>query len=221
LCNTSAINTSQLTRQIADIVLLGTTAQEPTESPTLKPAPHFTASVDAVKLDAYCGEYELKPGLLVTVTREGNRLCAQATGLPKVELWPETEGTFFTKEDESRVSFVRDDTGQFNRLTLQEKSSAHIAQRIVPLRAEELAGFAGDYSSDELGTTYTILVRNGKLLAQHRRHGDIPLIQTLVSDQFVGRVWFPFHVAFTRDTRNQVTGFKLTGERSRNLRFEK
>jgi len=221
LCNTSAINTSQLTRQVADIVLLGATSLKPAESPKAKSSPRPSASVDAEKLNAYCGEYELKPGLTVTVTQEGNRLSAQATGLPKVELLPETESTFFIEEDESRVSFERDKTGQVNRLTLQEKSSTHVAPRIIPFRAEELAGFVGDYSSDELGTTYTILVRNGKLLAQHRRHGDIPLIQTSVGDQFVGRVWFPFHVAFTRDTRNQVNGFRLTGERSRNLRFEK
>jgi len=221
LCNTSAINTSQLTRQVADIVLLGTTSQKPTESPKPKSAPRPTTSVHVANLDAYCGEYELQPGVIVIVTREGNRLSAKATGLPKVELWPETESTFFIKEDESRVSFEHDDKGQFNRLTVQEKNTAQIAQRIIPLRAEELAGFVGDYSSDELGTTYTILVRNGKLLAQHRRHGDIPLIQTSVGDQFVGRVWFSFHVTFTRDARNQVTGFKLTGERSRNLRFEK
>jgi len=221
LCNTSAINTPQLTRQVADIFLLGVTSQKPAESPKPKSSPRPSASVDAGNLNAYCGEYELKPGLIVTVTREGNRLSAKATGLPKVELLPETESTFFIKEDESRVSFERETTGQVNRLTLQEQSGTHVAQRIIPFRTEELAGFVGDYSSDELGTTYTILIRNGKLLAQHRRHGDIPLIQTSVGDQFVGRVWFPFHVAFMRDVQNQVTGFKLTGERSRNLRFER
>jgi len=221
LCNTSAINTSQLTRQVADIVLWGATSPTPKESPKANSSPRPTASVDAANLDAYCGEYELKPGSIVTVTRKGNRLNAKATGLPKVELLPETENAFFIKEDGSRVVFERDKTGQVNRLTLQEKSGTYVAQRIIPIRAEELAGFVGDYGSDELGTDYKILVRNGKLLAQHRRHGDIPLIQTSVGDQFVGQVWFPFHVAFTRNARNQVTGFKLTGERSRNLRFER
>ena len=221
LCNTSAINTSQLTRQVADIVLWRATSRLPKESPKPESSPHPAAKVDTANLDDYCGEYELKPGAIVTVTREGNRLNANATGLPKVELLPETESAFFIKEDDSRVVFERDKTGRVNRLTLQEKSGTHVAHRMIPIRAEELAGLGGDYSSDELGTAYKILVRNGKLLAQHRRHGDIPLIQTSIGDQFVGRVWFPFHVAFTRDARNQVTGFKLTGERSRNLRFEK
>ena len=221
LGNTSAINTSQLTRQVADIVLLGETSQKPKESPKQKSLPRPGARVDTASLDAYCGEYELKLGVLVTVTREEERLYAKATGLPKVELLPETESAFFIQEDESRVLFEREERGQVDRLTLQEESGTHVAQRIIPLRAEELTGFVGDYSSDELGTAYTILVRNGKLLAQHRRHGDIPLIQTSITDQFVGQSWFPFHVAFIRDVGNQVTGFKLTGERSRNLRFER
>jgi CubicO group peptidase (beta-lactamase class C family) len=221
LCNTSAINISQLTRQVADIVLLGKTSQKPKESPKQKSSPRSVARVDSASLDAYCGEYELKLGVLITVTREGDRLYAKATGLPKVELLPETESTFFIQEDESRVLFERDERGQVDRLTLQEESGTNVAQRIIPLRAEELTGFIGDYSSDELETAYTILLRNGKLLARHHRHGGIPLMQTSVRDQFVGRVWFPFHVAFTRDVRNQVTGFKLTGERSRNLRFER
>jgi hypothetical protein len=62
LCNTSAINTPQLTRQVADIFLWGATSQKPAESPKPKSSPRPSASVGAANLDAYCGEYELKPG---------------------------------------------------------------------------------------------------------------------------------------------------------------
>jgi hypothetical protein len=107
---------------------------------------------------------------------------------------------------------------------ISDKSS-YAARRINPLRdplrAEELGDFIGEYSSDELGTTYTIVVRNGQLLAQHRRLGDSPLTQTPLRDHFSGEGWLGFHFAFTRDARNQVTGFKLTAERSRNVRFER
>jgi CubicO group peptidase (beta-lactamase class C family) len=221
LGNSSSINATQLTRQVADVVLFAASPLKPTEAQERKSPPHPTTKVSAENLEAYCGEYELKPGVLVTVTTEGNRLFANATGLPEVELLPESQSTFFIKEDESHVSFERDDAGQVNRLTLQEESGVHVAPRIIPLKSAQLAGFVGEYNSDELGTTYTILIRNDKLLAQHRRHGDIRLIETSVPDQFVGQSWFPFHVAFTREVGNQVTGFKLTGERSRNLRFER
>ncbi len=226
LGNTSAIEPSQLVRQVAAIVLFGAPPQEPRGSPP----PSMQVSTE--NLDAFCGAYELKLGVFGTVTREGNRLYVEATGGPRIELLPETANTFFIKEDGSRISFERDERGQVDRLVLKKKSkdrtfgtSTHVGRRIIPLRAalgaEELEEFVGDYSSDELRTTYTILVRNGQLFARHPRLGDIALTQLPVRDQFFGGDWLPFHVAFTRDVQNQVTGFKLTGERTRNLRFQK
>ena len=76
----------------------------------------------------------------------------------------------------------------------------------APLRAEELTEFVGEYSSDELGTTYTILVRNGELLEHHRRLGDIPLTQTPGRDQFLGGYGC---ITFTRDAQNQVNRFQI------------
>ncbi len=231
LANTTSIDTTQLARQVVDVVLFGG-PQKPAESQEPKSSPQTTTRVSAETLDAFCGMYELKLGIFGTVTREGDRLYAEATGSPKVELWPEAENTFLIKEDGSRISFQRDERGQVSRLTLKLKNknwisdtSSYVGQRITPLRdplrAEELGEFIGDYSSDELGTTYTIVVRNGQLLAQHRRLGDSPLTQTPLRDQFSGERWLAFHFAFTRDARNQVTGFKLTAERSRNVRFER
>jgi hypothetical protein len=230
LANTSDLDAVQLSRQVAEIVLFGTPPGKPTESPDPESSPHPGTRVSTDKLDACCGMYELKPGVFDTITREGERLYAKLNlGGPRVELRPETENTFFIKEDGSRVSFEKDERGQVNRFRAQTKSkdpifdtSTYIGQRIMPsgapLRAEELTEFAGEYSSDELGTTYTILVRDGKLLAHHRRLDDIPLTQTPGRDQFLGE---GACVTFTRDARNQVTGFKWTTLLGRNLRFDR
>jgi CubicO group peptidase (beta-lactamase class C family) len=232
LANTSEIDPAQLTRQVAEIVLFDTTPQKLTESLEAKSSTHPMTSVSPQNLEAYCGVYDLQSGVFGTITREGNRLYAQSSGGPKVELLPVTESTFLIKEDGSRISFDRDEQGQVNRLIVQRTSkdpntdkSIHMGRRIVsldaPLRSEELAQFIGEYSSDELGTTYTILLRNGDLLAKHRRLGDIPLTQT-VRDQFLAGGWLQsVAFTFTRDVQNQITGFKMTGVRSRNLRFEK
>ncbi len=230
LANLSAIDAVQLARQVADIVLFGGPVQEPTKSQDPKSSPDPVTRVSTDKLDAYCGMYELKPGVFDSITREGERLYAKTSlGGPRVELWPETENTFFVKEDGSRVSFERDERGQVNRFRAQTKSkdpifdtNTYVGQRIIPsrapLRAEELTEFVGEYSSDELGTTYTILVRDGELLAHHRRLGDIPLTQTPGRDQFLGE---GSCVTFTRDARNQITGLKWTTPLSRNVRFDR
>jgi hypothetical protein len=229
LGNTSEIDPAQLSRQVADIVLFGAPPQKPTGSQESKSSPPpTTAKVSAKNLEAYCGVYDFKVGVIGTITREGDRLYAEAIG-PRVELWPETKDTFFIKEDGSRIFFERDERGQVNRFKAQTKTkdpifdtSIYVGQRIMPprapLRAEELTEFIGEYSSGELGTTYTVLVRNGELLAHHRRLGDIPLTQTPGRDQFLGGYGC---YTFTRDARHQVIGFKLTVPLSRNVRFDR
>ncbi len=88
-----------------------------------------------------------------------------------------------------------------------------------PLTPDQLREFEGDYYTEELDTTYTIRARADGLVAQHRRHDDISL--TYADDYFVGDVWFFPEVRFTRDNTGRIIGFELTGNRVRNLYFEK
>ena len=89
----------------------------------------------------------------------------------------------------------------------------------APLGPEQLAEFEGDYYTKELDTTYTIVVRGNQLVAQHIRHDDILL--TYADGHFLGDSWFFPEVRFIRDDAGGVTGFNLTGNRVRNLYFEK
>jgi hypothetical protein len=59
-----------------------TRAQPPAERPV--------AAVDPATLDQFVGEYELRPGFVLTVTRDGTRLMTQATGQTLVEVRPES-----------------------------------------------------------------------------------------------------------------------------------
>ena len=88
-----------------------------------------------------------------------------------------------------------------------------------PLSPEQLAEFEGDYYTEELDTTYTIVMHEDGLVAQHRRHDDIVL--TYTDGHFRGDAWFFSEIHFVRDNTECVTGFKLTGSRVRNLHFEK
>lgn len=88
-----------------------------------------------------------------------------------------------------------------------------------PLPVEQLVEFEGDYYTEELDTTYSICVHGDGLVAQHRRHEDISL--TYTNGHFLGDAWFFPEIRFIRDDTGRVTGFKLTGNRVRNLHFEK
>ena len=88
-----------------------------------------------------------------------------------------------------------------------------------PLAPEKLVEFVGDYYTEELDTTYSIRVHGNQLVAQHIRHDDILL--TYADGHFLGDAWFFPEIHFTRDDTGGVTGFRLIGNRVRNLHFEK
>ena len=100
-----------------------------------------------------------------------------------------------------------------------EKAAPTEDTKSEPLTPEQLTEFEGDYYTKELDTTYSIRVHGNQLIAQHIRHDDILL--TYTGDHFTGNVWFFPEIRFTRDDTGQVTGFKLTGGRVKNLHFEK
>lgn len=89
-----------------------------------------------------------------------------------------------------------------------------------PLDAEHLREFTGDYSSSELGTTYTLVERQGRLIATHFRHEEIPL-EHGSGDDFRGNRWFFGTVHFTRGLDGRISGLLLSSGRVRNLRFER
>ncbi len=67
-------------------------------------------------LDAYVGKYDYGQGkMILTVTREGDRLFAQLTGQPRFEIFPKSETEFFWKVVNAQVSFVKDATGKVTK----------------------------------------------------------------------------------------------------------
>ncbi|NIM49537.1 MAG: serine hydrolase [Gemmatimonadales bacterium] len=220
LSNLASFNPSQTAQRVADVYLadyLVVAEQELTEE-----EPGAAAAVDPAIYDDYVGVYELQPGLVVTVTRDGDRLMADATGQPTVELHPESDTTFVAREVDARVTFHRDAAGEVSSLTVLQSGQEAEAKRIPPFAPDEqqLAEYEGVYTSAELGTTYTIVVQEGKLVARHMRHEPIHLTAEAL-DSFSGDTWFFGQVGFERNERNEITGFRVSSGRVRNLRFDR
>ena len=76
--------------------------------------------VDPNIYDQYAGQYEITPALIITITREGDKLMMQATGQAKYELLSENEITFFVKGQTSQVIFVKDQKGQVTHLVARQ-----------------------------------------------------------------------------------------------------
>jgi hypothetical protein len=84
------------------------------------PGTTVAVKVDPKLYDAYAGRYELAPNFILTISREGDRLLAQATGQPQLELFPESETKFFLKEIDAKVTFVKDAAGKVTHLILHQ-----------------------------------------------------------------------------------------------------
>jgi CubicO group peptidase (beta-lactamase class C family) len=88
------------------------------------------AKVDPKIFDGYVGQYQLAPNFILTITREGDGLFAQATGQPKVQIFPEGEREFFYKVVDAQISFQTDSSGRATRLTLHQNGAAMPAPRV-------------------------------------------------------------------------------------------
>ena len=80
--------------------------------------------------------------------------------------------------------------------------------------------FQGVYWSEELETEYTIKLRDGKLTAEHIRHGTLELLPA-APDQFATREWFMPEVRFQRDPSGKVSGVTLGGGRLTGILFKR
>ena len=72
------------------------------------PKPHVEIQIDPKTLDAFVGRYQLAANFVLTVTREGDRLYAQATGQGRFQLYPEAERRFFAKIADIVITFDAD-----------------------------------------------------------------------------------------------------------------
>jgi CubicO group peptidase (beta-lactamase class C family) len=71
-------------------------------------------------LNLYIGEYELQPKFIITVSTEGNKLFAQATGQPKFELFATSDTEWFLKAVDAKLEFIKDETGKVIKLVLNQ-----------------------------------------------------------------------------------------------------
>jgi len=216
LSNLGSMNPARLAGQVADIYLSDQISHEE------RGAEQKGAKVDPATYDAYVGKYYIEPGFVITITKEKSQLISQINDRPKVELIPESEIDFVLKGRDGKLTFHLNNIGKATRLTFRIDGEELNGDKFKPFisSVQQLAEFVGDYHSHELGTTYTMVIQDGKLVAQHRRHNDIKLNPTK-EDMFLGEQWFFRQVRFTRDIDKQITGFELSGGRVRNLRFDK
>lgn len=83
---------------------------------------------------------------------------------------------------------------------------------------KQLIEFEGDFYSDELETTYHLILKNKKLTINHRWLGEIPLVP-ISKDLF--KTSFGFYVHFVRDNNGKITKLAVNSNRTLNVIFSR
>ncbi|GAB3513051.1 serine hydrolase domain-containing protein [Emticicia fontis] len=180
-----------------------------------KDTPNAKVNEDILK--KYTGSYQLGPGWAVTITLENGQLQTQANGEDKFPMDTKSDSTFWINAYGASMTFVKDDKGEVNLLKYK-----HIqAKRFTPWKpdASKFEQYAGTYHCPELGVEYTISNNNGQLVINNFRLGESNLsIDPITENQFSTNIG---SIKFYTDTQNKIAGFKLSGGRIQNIRFEK
>jgi CubicO group peptidase (beta-lactamase class C family) len=82
--------------------------------------PVLQLALTAEQLDAYVGKYQLAPGIVFTIAREGAQLNAQLTGQPALPVYADKPDHFFYKVVDAQLDFERDGAGKVTALTLHQ-----------------------------------------------------------------------------------------------------
>ena len=94
------------------------------------PAERAAIIVDSKIYEAYLGQYEIAPNVVLDITREGEKLMSQTPGQPKLELLPESEIEFFIKGFTAQFVFVRDATGRVTTLIINQEGQRVAAKKL-------------------------------------------------------------------------------------------
>lgn len=86
---------------------------------------------EATNLQIYAGQYEVKPGFVLTVTIENNKLMAQPTGDTKIEFKADAEADKFSSSQENvQLKFVRDEKAAIIGVTVTFDGNSFPAKKI-------------------------------------------------------------------------------------------
>jgi CubicO group peptidase (beta-lactamase class C family) len=88
-------------------------------------------SVDPALFDGYAGKFDGGNGLMIVITKEGDKLFMQAATLPKYQLHAASATEYFTEEVKARFTFKPDESGKTNELSVNFEGQIIPAKRVT------------------------------------------------------------------------------------------
>jgi len=81
-------------------------------------------------LESYIGKYELQPGFILTISKEGNQMKAQATGQQMIDIFPHSNEVFYLKAVVAQITFNKDANGKVESLTLVQGGQEMVGKKL-------------------------------------------------------------------------------------------
>ncbi|MFO7977446.1 MAG: serine hydrolase domain-containing protein [Bacteroidales bacterium] len=210
--------------QVADLFLEEhlATDEKAEKEDTVATAEETSFEYDAEQFDPLTGRYELEvmPGFVLTFDREEERIFAQATNQPQVNLTATSDSTFSLNGVDASVTFHINEDATADSLTLHQNGN-HIARKIkFTLEPDQMKDYTGRYFSEEIQTHYTVVLEEDSLYLRHYQMEDDLQMNATTEDTFSSA--FPItSMHFVRGENGEITGFKASSGRTRGVLFEK
>ncbi|HPW17513.1 MAG TPA: serine hydrolase domain-containing protein [Candidatus Aminicenantes bacterium] len=207
LSNLSGSGPAGLARQVADIYLAGKIEE---------PAKPVAAAVPASTLKKYLGVYrERLTDAAMRVELDKNGKTLRFSGLPALPL---SATTFMTPDGSRRFVFEPGTAGSSFKITDTTPGARPRLWEAAPPfapRPADLDAFAGAYYSYEIDTTYTLFVKDGRLLA-HFRPAQLIVLRPIYDDAFESDEDV---FRFSRDASGRVDSFRVYAGRAWRVLF--
>ncbi len=207
--NTGVVVLTNSTESMDDVGFHLLDAQYPLDEPKV------IVTVAPTVLDGYVGYYELAPGVMVHITRDGAQLMAQVTGQGRVPIFADSDSTFFYKVVDARVEFRRGAGDRVDRLILDQNGQHPAVRRddyVPPTRTEIavspeiLRTYAGRYQLQP-GVMFDVRLEGSQLTAKLTGQPAYPVFpesETLFFYKVVEA-----QLEFRKDDSGAVTGVVL------------
>ena len=173
-----------------------------------------------------------KVGTYFNAQRAASRQVTFAEGVLQFQgyaLAPLNEDLFyFEVEPQTKVAFVSGDEGTVTEVKTITSSGEYRYERVETTAPtpEELAAYAGCYYSPELDIHWTFLAEEDHLIAERRKYPDsqlTALFRDTFKDDWTPLMGYPttYLVRFERDEQDNIVGLTVSGDRVRNIRFNR
>jgi CubicO group peptidase (beta-lactamase class C family) len=182
-----------------------------------------TRAIPLTVLNKYTGDWLLGPpaNKVFGFTVDSGHLTLHINGAT-FPLEAKTDHQFYFAADNSAIDFGSAETFSYESPTntipgKRIKKNSNTA--VFSPNSEQLRAYCGTFYCAELETRYTVYTLNGKLMIHHFRRGDFEL--NPVKDRSGAFTSDIGTLDFYSNQQQPISGFKLSGDRIRNIRFRK